>query len=175
MNLQEIFTVTFSIMYGIMLNSLFGWNLFHYGSLCVNREEKAGRRILFSLIFINLIPILLFAYIFKWLSCYSSADKFWNIVSVFIMSFVVFGFYRLIPLIVLAGKRYPCLQLYDPLLYKKNKLTCEELELLKEKSLEGMDKQFIRIGESLVGQAISILFYMFFLPILGYFIIVFNN
>ncbi|MBA7607416.1 hypothetical protein ES703_14575 [subsurface metagenome] len=174
MYLQEIFTVTFSIMYGIMLNSLLGWNLFHFGSLCVkNGEEKVGRRILFSLIFINFFPILSFAIIFQCLSSYDSTI--WNIVGVFIMSFVVFGFYRLIPFMVLLGKKYPWLQLYDELLYKKNKLTCEELEQLKEKSLEGMDKQFIRIGDSLFGHFFSIVFYMFFLPFLGYIIIILNN
>ena len=60
----------------------------------------------------------------------------------------------------------------DELLYEKNKFTCEELELLKEKSLEGMDKQFIRIGDSFYGQVFSVVFYMFFLPILGYIIII---
>ena len=170
MNLQEMFTVTFSIMYGIMLNSLFGWNLFHFGSLCVNREENAGRRILFSFIFINLFPIFYFALIFQWLS--NITINFWSIVSVFIMSFIVFGFYRLIPILILLGYKYPWLQLYDSLLYTKNKLTPIEVEELREKSLEGMDNQFIRIGVSLSGHIISLLFYLVFLPFVGYITII---
>lgn len=171
MNLEEMFTVTFSIMYGIMLNALFGWNLFHFGSICANREENAGRRMLFSFIFINLLPIFYFAKAFQWLSSINTIN-FWSIIGVFFMSFVVFGFYRLIPILILLGHKYPFLQIYDPLLYTKNKLTKEELYLLREKSLEDMDKQFIRIGVSLFGQIIALFFYMFFLPIISIFMII---
>ena len=58
-DVQTIFTVTYSIIYGIMLDSLGGLNLFHFGWLFRkgdddNPEQKrVSRRIIFSPLLIN--------------------------------------------------------------------------------------------------------------------------
>lgn len=57
--LSEVFLVTYSILYGIMLNSSMGLSLFPFGRLCMS--ITALKRILVSLTCINIAPFVVFS------------------------------------------------------------------------------------------------------------------
>lgn len=80
--LAEIFLVTYSILYGIMLNSCSEQNLFPYGQIC--RNKRALRRICFSLLFVNVIPFVIFAYIFVFLNGITSQPNCYNVIGFFL-------------------------------------------------------------------------------------------
>jgi len=97
---QEIFLVTYSILYGIMLNACMGQNLFPFGQIC--RNKKAKWRLLLSISLINLIPFLIFAWIFALLGIFRSMSSYniIDIIGIFFISMVVFIPYRITQAII---------------------------------------------------------------------------
>jgi hypothetical protein len=65
---QEFFLVSYSILYGIMLQTYFGLNPFPWGKIWKNRERITGLRnetvqlvrwrLLFSIVFLNILPFV---------------------------------------------------------------------------------------------------------------------
>lgn len=160
--LSEIFLVTFSILYGIMLNSLMGLELFPFGSVadkhCTGRSKE---RLEVSILVINLLPILIFVFILYFLQ-QSPQPLTWltwldivGVLGVFFMSFSVFMCYRImLYIIVRCGER---LYYYD---YdkdqKKLKLKCVNDEKNKRLTfLLDIDNKKPRAK----GQATGIVFY----------------
>ena len=94
---QEIFLVTYSILYGIMLNACMGLNLFPFGQIC--RNERAIRRLLLSISLINIIPFFIFAGIFVFLGRFCS-PSFYGVIGIFFISMVVFIPYRITQAII---------------------------------------------------------------------------
>jgi len=84
--------VTYSILYGIMLNACFELNPFPYGQLFKN--PKAKWRVLCSLIVINVLPFIIFASMFTTLESIRKPPNIPNIIGVFLFSMIVFAFHR---------------------------------------------------------------------------------
>lgn len=92
--LQQIFLVTYSILYGIMLNSCERFVLFPFGLLFKNVQEKVLTRIFFSFFIINLLPFVYFAWVYSLLGLINIGVDLASIVGTFFVSLFVFGFYR---------------------------------------------------------------------------------
>lgn len=94
LTLSEIFLVTFSILYGIMLNSCVGLELFPFGRLgtCC---KKIRRRIATSIVVVNLAPIIFFSLVLYALEATSPFLNMITIIGTFFLAMGVFGFYRL--------------------------------------------------------------------------------
>ena len=99
-SLTQIFLVTYSILYGIMLNSCMGINLFPYGQLCKN--PKAIKRLIHSLLLINIIPIIVFAFFFLQLEKINKQPSFFSIIGVFLISMIVFSPYRFLQALIVS-------------------------------------------------------------------------
>jgi len=97
---QEIFLVTYSILYGIMLNACMGQNLFPFGQIC--RNEKAKWRLLLSILLINIFPFLIFAWFFIFLGRFCS-QSFYGVIGIFFISMVVFIPYRITQAIIVRN------------------------------------------------------------------------
>ena len=98
---QEIFLVTYSILYGIMLNACMGQNLFPFGQIC--RNKKAKWRLLLSISFINVLPFICFAKIFIFLGgerFYLVDPSFCDVIGIFFISMAVFIPYRIVQAII---------------------------------------------------------------------------
>ena len=102
LTLSEIFLVTFSILYGIMLNSCIGLELFPFGQLGTYCR-KIKWRIVKSFVVINLAPIILFSVVLyaleatkSTLSPLSQPLGMVAVVGTFFLAMSVFGFYRLL-------------------------------------------------------------------------------
>ena len=102
--LSEIFLVTFSILYGIMLNSCLGLELFPFGKLGYTCCEKIGRRILKSLVIINVLPFVTFSIILYWLQGAKAPLTWFTGIGVFFLSMIVFAFYKIMAVCVLYQK-----------------------------------------------------------------------
>lgn len=118
-NIQTIFTVTYSIIYGIMLNSCGGLHLFHFGWLFQKnfdqkkKQDKIGFRVIISIIFINILPFIFFSIFYLWLGKFESEvasltfeDPLLNItaiISIFLLSQIVFSFYRSLHYFIVRG------------------------------------------------------------------------
>ena len=109
LTLSEIFLVTFSILYGIMLNSCIGLELFPFGRLgsCC---KKIKRRIATSFVIINIAPIILFSVVLYALEATTSTLSLslpLNIIAVvgtFFLAMSVFGFYRLMVMVIVYDR-----------------------------------------------------------------------
>ena len=117
---QEVFLVSFSILYGIMLQTFFGVNAFPWGRIRKNTEETTGlkndkivlirRKLVFSIILLNIIPFIYAVVILYILSAFSY--KFWNyecyilIFQTFIAGLAVFGFQRWYGALAIFRKEY---------------------------------------------------------------------
>lgn len=99
LNLSEIFLVTFSILYGIMLNSCIGLELFPFGRLgtCC---KKISRRIAKSIVIINLVPIIFFSLVLYALDATSPPLNIITVIGTFFLAMSVFGFYRLMIMVI---------------------------------------------------------------------------
>jgi hypothetical protein len=148
---QEIFLVSYSILYGIMLNGCIGLDLFSFGRLY--SQKKAGRRIITSFIIVNLGVFLYFAKIYLWLETIDPKLDVPRILGVFFLSLSVFAFYRLIHIFIAVGKDGK----KGTLLYDLNNLS------------KKLEKRLENIG-SVEGQITGALFY-FLLAVIGYLIL----
>ena len=99
-SLTEIFLVTYSILYGIMLNSCMGINLFPYGQLCKN--PKAKKRLIISILFISILPIKIFALFFLLFEKIPRRPNFFSIIGVFFISLIVFVPYRFLQALIVS-------------------------------------------------------------------------
>lgn len=160
--LSEVFLVTYSILYGIMLNSCIGLNLFPLGKLCVTNSRYSysiiAKRFFLSLFIINIVPIIFFGFflvklqsnmqVFDLLPPLIQVIK---IIGVFLSSFSVFIFYRFYIILVTQWR-----WLYD---INYENFTHGQRETI----------QFIR-NSSAIGHSISILTYII-LVLFGVFVI----
>lgn len=96
--LTETFLVTYSILFGIMLNACIGQNLFPYGQLYKN--PKAKYRIIVSFIIVNIIPMIIFAIVIPLLGTVTTRPNFPNIIGIFLISLTVFIWHRLLQAII---------------------------------------------------------------------------
>lgn len=105
-DLQQIFTVTYSILYGIMLNSCGGLVLFPFGLLfkAHARLKKVAIRILFSFIIIDLLPFVYFALVYGLLGSINNDINLEIIVGTFLLSLFAFGFYRVFHIVIMWKK-----------------------------------------------------------------------
>lgn len=157
--LSEVFLVTYSILYGIMLNSCIGLNLFPFGKLCVKNKKYSNsiiaKRFSLSILFINIIPIVVFAFFLVFLlNLESNMQSFTllppliqvlKIIGVFLSSLCVFIFYRFyMVLIIYRNGRW----LYD----------LDNEDLTKGQCV---NIRFIR-KSSAIGHIFSIFIYIFF-------------
>lgn len=108
---QEIFLVAFSILYGIMLQTYFGYNPFPWGKILQKTKKITGldeqrikqirKRVLTSIVVLNILPFL-YAVVILWMLGWKIFNyEFWTY-KAFIMIFLsfwgglaVFGFQRL--------------------------------------------------------------------------------
>jgi len=98
---QELFSVFFSILYGIMLNACFGLSLFPFGQISC---PKARDRTILSILIINFFPIVYFTPLFILLENYQNIS-FLQIYGVFFISLSVFIFHRIMIVIIRRYKR----------------------------------------------------------------------
>jgi len=104
--LTEIFLVSFSILYGIMLSSLNGLVLFQFGQLFTPVGRIVFRRIAVSFIAITLAPVIFFAIVLLQLQAVQLPLNMKTVVGVFFLSLSVFIFYRVLHLLIsLIGER----------------------------------------------------------------------
>jgi len=152
--LSEVFLVTYSILYGIMLNSCIGLNLFPFGKLCMKNKKYSNsiiaKRFSFSLIIINVAPIVFFAFFLVFLINFESNIQFdflppliqsLKIIGVFLSSLCVFIFYRFYMILITQWR-----WLYD---INYENFTDGQRETIR----------FIR-NSSAIGHSISILIYI---------------
>lgn len=107
--LSEVFLVTYSILYGIMLNSSMGLSLFPFGRLSMS--ITALKRILVSLTCINIAPFVVFSLVLYHLEANTEniTPSIDSLFGVFLLSTIMFVFYRLIQVIIAWNYKW----LYD--------------------------------------------------------------
>lgn len=171
--LQEMFLVSYSILFGIMLNTCMGLGLFFFGWIwdkngSFNKEPLI--RALASLFFINFIPFVYFALIYDWLGTITNDPTFFQIIGTFQLSLFVFGIYRVFHLII---------KVFKDKLYGK--------EILEEE-YQGVEDRLNAIGPSVKGQMVSVIIYVLiallgaywikgnqaFHDLIGWFILIFD-
>jgi len=172
-SLRDMFLVSYSILFGIMLNTCMGLGLFFFGWIWDkkgNFNKKPLVRILTAFFFINFLPFVYFAIIYDWLGTTSSDPTFYQIIGTFLLSLFVFGIYRIFHLIIKIFKD----QLYGSEI-------CEE-------EYHGVRNRLDAIGPSVKGQIVSVIIYVLiallgvywikgnqaFHDLLGWFIILFD-
>jgi len=98
--LSEVFLVTYSILYGIMLNSSMGLSLFPFGRLSMS--ITALKRILVSLTCINIAPFVVFSFVLYHLEANTGniSPSIDSLFGVFLLSMIVFVFYRFVQVII---------------------------------------------------------------------------
>jgi len=142
--LQEIFLVSYSILFGIMLNTTMGLGLFFFGWIW-DEEGRFNKepliRIGASLFFINFIPFAYFALIFDWLRAFDHYPTFWQIIGTFFLALYVFGIYRAFHLIIYRFRN--CLYGDEILNYP------------------AVNRRLDDMGPSAKGHFVAILFYIF--------------
>lgn len=107
--LQQIFLVSYSILFGIMLNTTMGLGLFFFGWIWDREGNFNWRpflRVLASLFFINFIPFVYFALIYDWLGAFQNDPTFGQIFGTFLLALYVFGIYRIFHLIIKKFRNY---------------------------------------------------------------------
>jgi FtsH-binding integral membrane protein len=110
-----------------MLNGLAGLRAFPWGFPAPRLlgDETVGRlawRLTFSLMTLNMLPLLIFAWGYSALSAYKPpSDPFWQLVLVGLAALVVFAPYRLYHAAIVGWRESPYLRLYSPQEYKKVK------------------------------------------------------
>ena len=156
-DIQTILTVAYSILYGIMLDSCGGLNLFPYAWLYTNNEQPyAGRRIATSFIIIVFLPISFFAIVYAWLNNFVNSNLvnininfLFNVLivsSIFLISQMVFACYRFFHILMVDWN------LYDEKLKKARTLTSHDKKCLRLIGQEEMIARFIKIGPNNSGQ-----------------------
>ncbi len=141
---QEIFLVSFSILYGIMLQTFFGVNAFPWSKIRKNSEETTGlknekivlirRKLVASIIILNIIPFL-YALLILWLLSYFRYEN-WNcycyplIFQAFTAGLAVFGFQRWYGILAISRKKY------FPKIYGKLKKQLRS-DIVEQKEFEG--------------------------------------
>jgi len=141
--LQEIFLVTYSILYGIMLNSCERLELFPFGLLFKKAEENVSTRIFASLVFINILPFMYFAGLYLFLGGINSGINIATILGTFFLSIFTFAFYRVYHVLIVIK--------HGDLLYDWRNFPERVKEMLKDSTL--------------VGQSMGVLFYFLLLGI----------
>lgn len=175
MNLQEIFLVTYSILYGIMLNSCQGLVLFPFGLLFKNAEEKVLTRILVSVFLINFLPFVYFARVYLFLGSIDNDISFWSILGTFFVSLFVFSFYRAYHVLIVI--KYGTL-LYDWRNFPKRVKEISNTTIVGQ--VVGVLFNFLWLGIgflllSQVGWGLTILFCCFMVGFLSIFVWVINR
>jgi hypothetical protein len=156
-----------------MLQACIGLKLFDFGWLGSGQSKNLTRRIFVSFVIINLLPFLYFAFIFLWLNSLRIPLSFnWlsvlDVVCVFFLSLFVFGFYRLLHIIISIKK--------GKLLYTHGHLENLEKPELDEKTCDGRKyyvtprKRLREMGLNWKGHLIGFLIYLF-LALLGFFVL----
>ena len=150
-SLKDMFLVSFSIIYGIMLNSCMGLGLFYFGHL--KDENNIIRynvlyRIILSFILINIFPFLYFIGIFESLNNLTITPV--KTLGVFLLSIGVYIFYRALHYIF---KKYQNI-------FYGTEVDCQ------------LKKRLDQIGPYIEGQIWGVFFY-FFIILLGLILIFF--
>jgi len=147
MNLgQQIFSVFYAVLYGAMLSSVDGLRPFQWGSLMVCREQchlqyRLCWRLMFSFLFLNLVPLIIFTAGFKILASFNKNQiSFCQTIAIAMASLSVFAPYRFYHAFMVWTQNKKC-ALYNLDEYKK----------IKEER---------KIGESVLGQCLGCLFYL---------------
>ena len=150
MNLgQQIFSVFYAVLYGAMLSSVDGLRPFQWGSLIrrspmVCREQyhlqyRLCWRLMFSFLFLNLVPLIIFTAGFKILASFNKNQiSFWQTFAIAMACLSVFAPYRFYHAFMVWTQNKKC-ALYNLDEYKK----------IKEER---------KIGESVLGQCLGCLF-----------------
>lgn len=111
--LSEIFLVTFSILYGIMLNGILGLSIFPFGRLFGFPTSAPKFRIVVSFIIINLVPFAIFSWVLPKIETIQGILNFGSAFGVFLMSMIVFAPYRVLQVLISNGwafrRLYGCL------------------------------------------------------------------
>ena len=130
--LSEIFLVSFSILYGIMLNACIGLGLFQFGQLF--NHKIVFRRIIVSFFLITLFPVIYFAYFLLKLQNHSMLMlNIKTVIGVFLLSTSVFFFYRLLHLVV----KWKCDWFYDLTKENLSKDCKKRICIIKNSDWEG--------------------------------------
>lgn len=161
-NLQTMLTLTYSIHYGIMLDSCGGLNLFPFAWLYAKKQLHAGKRIISAFSIIIFSPIISFALIYNWLGyignkCLSDIsynNPLYNVIivcSIFFVSQIVFAWYRLFHIVIIE-----C-DLYDESLKlaRKRKNDPNYRWRLRTIGQESMIERFIKFGPNNSGQYLA--------------------
>jgi len=129
---QQMFMLFFSILYGIMLNSLIGIATFpiaHFlagediigrdwsGEYVYSKRNTARKRFLLSLGLLNIAPIGYFALIFQSLSSIETAPTVLQILSLALLSLSVFAFPRIFQICVTYRKIRN--HIYTPFIFRR--------------------------------------------------------
>lgn len=146
MILSQVFLVTFSILYGIMLNGCLGLSISPFGRLFGFETCKPRLRIFVSFFVINLLPFVIFSLVLPWighLEVSKDTQNPLNFLGIFFLSMIVFAPYRLLQICITFCKgRW----LYD---FEKEKLSYSRKEHIK-----------MVANSSWKGHAIGCLFYV---------------
>jgi len=111
--LQQIFTLFFAILFGVMLGSLDKFNPFPFDKIKKNSDYNSvrKRRLIISLIFLNILPFIYFILILCFLEYYY--DHYKDNLNVYLLMGVpilfalsVFLFYRLYHVFAKIGKDF---------------------------------------------------------------------
>lgn len=161
-NMQIIFTVTYSILYGIMLDSCGGLNLFPFAWLYAKEQPHVGKRIIFAFLLIVLSPIASFALIYSWLNDIGHVklytirydNLFLNagiVFSIFLISQIVFAFYRVFHILIVDCN------LYDKKLKKIRNARAHIIDrkYFRKIGQESMIDRFIKFGPNNSGQYLA--------------------
>jgi hypothetical protein len=91
---QKIFVVFFAIFWGTTANAWPKWTPFHWTFLTYSR--RVASRILWSVVMLNIFPVLFFAWMLQRLGGETALSIGWaSVMSGVIPAFAVFGLYRL--------------------------------------------------------------------------------
>lgn len=93
---QQVFMLFFAIIWGAVANVQPRWKAFQWP--LVGRHRPATNRVILSVIFLNIVPLLLFAYVFWALKHHSSNQPNWPVTHLLfhgiVPAFALFGCYR---------------------------------------------------------------------------------
>ena len=97
---QQVFTVSFSVLYGMMLQNAMNLGLYNFAA--EKGRSEAYLRTFLALVFINLGPFATFAYIYTILLPWiiNRSLGFFQIMGIFLISLIVFGWFRVLHLII---------------------------------------------------------------------------
>jgi len=147
---KDLFVLFYAVFFGSMLASCWGLSLFQWGQLFSIPE--VGRRLLLSLILLNILPIFYFSGIYQKINFSLLANfvgEAWTIFLIAFLGLSVFGFYRFFQLIITFDK------MRDWLYHSSEFTNDDNLEKRLKKILEHSKQPTAWLGQSL-----AIIFYL---------------